>query len=41
MISAEHCSLIQLVAKDSPEIEYVRGDPDDFSEEKKGALEVL
>ena len=41
MISAEHCSLIQLIAKDSPEIEYVRGDPDDFSEEKKKAIEVL
>ena len=33
--------MIQEIAKESPEIEYVRGDPDDFSEEKKQAIEVL
>ena len=33
--------MIQEIAKESPEIEYVRGDPDDYSEEKKQAIEVL
>ena len=29
------------MAKVSPEIEYVRGEPEDFSEEKKQAISVL
>ena len=33
--------MVQIVAKDSPEIEFVQGDTEDFSEEKKQALEVL
>ena len=33
--------MVQIVAKDSPEIEFVQGDPEDFSDEKKSALEVL
>ena len=33
--------MVQSVAKVSPEIEFVRGDQEDFSEEKKQALEVL
>ena len=33
--------MLQIVAQESPEIEFVRGDPEDFSEEKKQALEVL
>ena len=41
LLSAEHMALLQVIAKDSPEIEYVRGDSDDFSEEKKRAIEVL
>ena len=41
LLSAEHCAMVQIVAKDSPEIEFVQGDTEDFSEEKKQALEVL
>ena len=40
-LSQAHCDMVQIVAKESPEIEFVRGDPEDFSEEKKQALEVL
>ena len=41
LISDEHLRMIQEVAKVSPEIEYVRGDAEDFTAEKKKALEVL
>lgn len=33
--------MVQVVAQESPEIEFVRGDPEDYSEEKKQAIAVL
>ena len=41
LLSEAHLNLVQVMAKVSPEIEFVMGDPDDFSEEKKQAIEVL
>ena len=38
LLSAEHADLVSEVGKISPEIEYVRGDPEDFSEAKKNAI---
>ena len=37
-LSEAHINLVQVMAKVSPEIEFVMGDPDDFSEEKKQAI---
>jgi len=33
--------MVAVIAKESPEIEYMRTDQDDYSEEKKHAIEVL
>ena len=41
MLSAEHMAMVDIVAKESPEIEYVRADTEDYSEEKRQALETL
>ena len=41
LLSEAHKNLVQVMAKVSPEIEFVMGDPDDFSEEKKQAIQVL
>ena len=38
LLSEVHINLVQVMAKVSPEIEFVMGDPDDFSEEKKQAI---
>ena len=38
LLSDAHKNLVQVLAKVSPEIEFVMGDPDDFSEEKKQAI---
>ena len=38
LLKAEHLALVQEIAKVSPEIEYVRGDPDEYTEEKKNAI---
>ena len=41
-ISDEHLALLQIVARDSPEIEFNQSESfDDFSEEKKNALSEL
>ena len=38
LLSDEHIAMVQVVAKESPEIEYVRQDVEDQSEEKKQAI---
>ena len=38
LLSTEHLAMVQVIAKVSPDIEYVRGEPDDFSEDKKKAI---
>ena len=35
LLSEEHAAMVQTIAKESPEIEFVGGDPSEFSEEKK------